>query len=443
MLPDRRLAALSSRTEGRQEIQKAGSRAGGAARTRSGARSRPLAEPRHDAATARTQLLALARFDMKAVFRSPAFFVLLGIGFINSIGGLWFANQDLYGNAFYPVTRLMIQTLNGAFTMIPLIVAIYYAGELVWRGREQRIQELVDATPAPDWAFVLPKDRSRSRWSCWQRLPQESLAAIAVQMFRGYTRFELANYFTWYVLPWTIDVTLFAVLALFIQVLVPHKFVGWLVMLVVIVSQIVLGRLGYEHNLYQYAGGPDVPLSDMNGQGHFAADRAWFRVVLERRRGDPRRAHERAVAPGRCRQPARAAPRAAAPPGRTRQRVTAAATMMLVAVGGYIFYNTNVLNEYRTQLDDEQRAADYEKALLGFEAAPQPRIVDVELNVEIFPRQLRVATTGRYTIENREPAALREIHVRWARDTDLQRLDSPGARSATGIRGLQLPDLRP
>ena len=125
--------------------------------------------------------------------------------------------------------------------------------------------------------------------------------------------------------------------------------------------------------------------------------------------------------------------------------VTVAATMMLVAVGGYIFYNTNVLNEYRTQIDDEERAAELEKALLGFEAAPQPRIVDVELNVEIFPRQLRVATTGRYTIENREPAALREIHVRWARDTDLQRLDLPGARLRQEFEGFnyRIYDLEP
>ena len=406
--------------------------------------SRPLAKPRHDAATARTQLLALARFDMKAVFRSPAFFVLLGIGFINSIGGLWFANQDLYGNAFYPVTRLMIQTLNGAFTLIPLIVAIYYAGELVWRGREQRIQELVDATPAPEWTFVLPKVLAITL-VLLATVAAGIAAAIAVQMFRGYTRFELANYFIWYVLPWTIDVTQLAVLALFIQVLVPHKFVGWLVMLVVIVSQIVLARLGYEHNLYQYAAGPDVPLSDMNGQGHFAADRAWFRaywtaaaVILVAltnalwRRGDA----------GSLRVRLRALPRRLA--GRASW-VTVAATTMLVAVGGYIFYNTNVLNEYRTQLDDEERAAALEKALLGFEAAPQPRIVDVELNVEIFPRQLRVATTGRYTIENREPAALREIHVRWARDTDLQRLDLPGARLRQEFEGFnyRIYDLEP
>ena len=191
--------------------------------------------------------------------------------------------------------------------------------------------------------------------------------------------------------------------------------------------------------------GPDVPLSDMNGQGHFAADRAWFRaywsaaavilVVLTNalwRRGDA----------GSLRVRLRALPRRLA--GRAAW-VTAAATMMLVAVGGYIFYNTNVVNEYHAQIDDEERAAEYEKTLLGFEAAPQPRIVDVELNVEIFPRQLRVATTGRYTLENREPAALREIHVRWARDTDLQRLDMPGLRLRQEFEGFnyRIYDLEP
>ena len=80
----------------------------------------------------------------------------------------------------------MIQTLNGAFTMIPLIVAIYYAGELVWRGREQRVQELVDATPAPDWAFVLPKVLALAL-VLMATVAAGILAAIVVQMFRGYT----------------------------------------------------------------------------------------------------------------------------------------------------------------------------------------------------------------------------------------------------------------
>ena len=138
--------------------------------------------------------------------------------------------------------------------------------------------DLYNAVPegAP-WTFVLPKVLAITL-VLLATVAAGIAAAMAVQVFRGYTRFELANYFFWYVVPWTIDVTQLAVLALFIQVLVPHKFVGWLVMLVVIVAQVVLGRLGYEHNLYQYAAGPDGPLSEMNGQGHFAADRMWFRA---------------------------------------------------------------------------------------------------------------------------------------------------------------------
>ena len=51
----------------------------------------------------------------------------------------------------------MIQALDGAFTFFALIIAIYYAGELVWRERERRTHEIIDATPVPDWAFVAPK----------------------------------------------------------------------------------------------------------------------------------------------------------------------------------------------------------------------------------------------------------------------------------------------
>jgi hypothetical protein len=60
----------------------------------------------------RAALAALTRFDMVAVFRSPAFVVLLGIGFINAIAGLWFADER-YGNTIHPVTRVMIDTLVG------------------------------------------------------------------------------------------------------------------------------------------------------------------------------------------------------------------------------------------------------------------------------------------------------------------------------------------
>src|SRR4051812_48700014 len=65
--------------------------------------ARPLspALPAHRA-TRWLQLWRLARFDMAFVFKSPAFFVLVGIGMINAIAALLFAAR-WYGSGTYPV----------------------------------------------------------------------------------------------------------------------------------------------------------------------------------------------------------------------------------------------------------------------------------------------------------------------------------------------------
>jgi len=40
--------------------------------------------------------------------------------------------------------------------MIPLLI-IFFAGELVWRERDARLSENVDATSVPDWVLLLGK----------------------------------------------------------------------------------------------------------------------------------------------------------------------------------------------------------------------------------------------------------------------------------------------
>ena len=66
-------------------------------------------------------------------------------------------DADGYGGQIYPVTRALLRPLLGSFSLIPMIIAIYYAGELVWRERERRTHEIIDSTPVGDWAFTAPK----------------------------------------------------------------------------------------------------------------------------------------------------------------------------------------------------------------------------------------------------------------------------------------------
>jgi ABC-2 type transport system permease protein len=87
--------------------------------------------------------------------------------------------------------------------------------------------------------------------------------------------------------------------------------------------------------------------------------------------------------------------------------------MAWAGTGAFIYYNTNVLNHYETTPERDRSSAEYEKALLQYEAVPQPRITDIKLDVDLHPREVRAVTRGEYLIENRTSAPLEHVHVRW------------------------------
>ncbi|MFC4314011.1 ABC transporter permease/M1 family aminopeptidase [Steroidobacter flavus] len=382
-------------------------------------------------------LVALTKFDVLSVLRSPAYIVLLGIGFMNTVVGLWYAGEDNVSITL-PVTRIMIKTLIDQFTLIPLIIAAYYAGELVWRDRERRVNEIVDATPSADWAFVLPKIIAIAIVLFSMALISVG-AALCVQAVKGYFDFEFSHYLVWYVLPWLLNMVMYAVLAVFVQMLVPHKFGGLLITLLVLVAQMSLSKLGFEHNLYHFASSSPVPLSDMNGQGEFAKHAAWFRLywaafsailavlaygLWRRGASSPLKGRMQRL-PSRLQGPA--------------GFMAAGAAAVMVAAGGYIYYNTNVLNEYRTFIDSTHWSAEYEKTVLPFEKVTQPRIVDVKLNVDIYPTEPRVVTRGTYVVENRTNGPLSEVHVTWPRQLEMKSFLGPMVVAEVQMQSLEVP----
>lgn len=376
-----------------------------------------------------SQMLARARFEFAYVMTGPAFIVLLMVGLLNAYGALWYADS-LGGNiTVFPVTMLMAQALLGSFTLFPIIIATYYSGELVWRDREKRMHEIVDTTPAPDWTFVAPKVLALFAVlaSC---IAVSVLAGVLVQVLKGFSAVNIGQYLIWYALPALYSCFTFAALAVFAQVVTPHKFIGWGVMLIYLIGSITLSQLGFDHNLYLYGNTPNTPLSEMNEHSHYWIGAAWFQLywsifalllivlsyTLWRRGADTR------LIPQLVRLPRRLAGAAGA--------TVAVLLVSFAGVGGWIYYNTNVLNDYRSSLAGEARLADMERALLQYEDAPQPKVTDVVLNVELFPREHRAVTTGSYTIENRTGAALTEVHLMWPQQLELDTVEIDGATLA-------------
>jgi aminopeptidase N len=411
------LAALGESDPGRvREVQ-----AASAARSPAGV---PDIPPLTRAA-ARAQLWALARIDLAFIFRSPAFWVLVAIGLINAAFTLWLSGE-IYGSPSYPVTRLMVAALTGSYAILPRIIAAFYAGELVWRDRDRRLHEIVDATAAPDWVRLVPKLLAITLALVATAFIGMA-AAMLSQALRGYMHFEIGRYLGWFVWPTVVDTVLVAVLAIFVQVLVPHKYVGWAVMLAWPILADWMQAEGFEHRLYRYDAPIMPPLSDMNGAGRFwigelSTQAYWlaFAAILlvschalwRRGATDSLRAR---LAVARTRLHGRAL------------GVLAAAVAAWAGLGGWIYWNTDVLNAYATQPELDRRAADMEKALLRFESVPQPRVAELALDVQLWPRQARVVTHGRYTLVNRGAQAVDTLHLQWDRRLRLDAVDLPGA----------------
>jgi ABC-2 type transport system permease protein len=373
-----------------------------------------LPSPRHGKAALRALLWMRTRFEVKQVLLSAAFVVLMAFGMFSTLATLT-VDRDPDGRPTYPITISMIPELEESFSLIPLIIAIYYAGELVWRERDRRVHEIVDASPLPNWAYVVPKTLAMAL-VLMGALLTTVLASVIIQLSLGYTNIELGKYLLWYVLPMTWDMLLLAALAVFVQALSPHKAVGWGVMVL-----FVMARLEHvvDHNLLQYGGAPDTPLSDINGVGSFWKGAWVFRAYwgvfavlllvaahLLWRRGTEIRLKPRLALARR---------RLAGAPG----WIAGTALMLFIATGAYAYYNTNVLNEYQTRDASDEAAAELEKRFWKYHDLPQPAIADVTLDIALDPEERRAVTKGHYVLRNLTRQSIADVHVR-LEDPDLE-----------------------
>ena len=369
----------------------------------------PLASPVFSTVPSLAQFRTRMLFEARSVIKSVPFIVILAMAVANTLGSM--INQGaIYGADLLPVTRAMIDAINSAFTFMILMIVIYYSAEIVWRERQVRNHEIIDATPVPNWVFVTSKLLAMFIIVLAMFLVS-ILTAMTVQLATGYTNFELGLYAQRLLFYESTTLFLVSVLAVFAQVLTNNKYFGMLLMVLYIVSTFVMDNIGLEHNLYQYAGRPGAPLSDMNGSGHFISGALWFNLYwsffavilavlayLMWSRGTLVAAHQRL-----------AQIRVAASPAAIATIVVALAGFM--ATGGYIYYNTNVLNPYLTQDDQELHQIEYEERYRQYEFMPRPRIIDVRTEVDIFPFERRYDMRGTYVVENRTDEPLTEVQV--------------------------------
>lgn len=348
--------------------------------------------------------------DFKYVITGIPFIIFSAFGLLFLIAGIATSGQ-IFGTSTLPVTWQMTSLGGGLFNVIALLPIVYlYTGLLMHRSRISKINQLVDVTPTPNWTFLLSKFFTLLKVQIVLLL-LIMVAGICVQVYKGYYNFEIGLYLSellgiqiWNVIIWTL-------LAIFIQTIIPNYLAGFFVTLALGIGINFLGSIGVEQSIFKYNEGPGTSYSDMNGYGtsltrYFIYKGYWLLLgivfyalsIAFWRRGVPTTINDwfkRGI-------------KNFTTPLRTTASI---AVIGFLTVGGWIYYTNNVANERTTSKERELRNVQWEKLYGKYEGIPQPRIVDVKIELDLIPETRDFKANGKFVIENKSEVAIDSIHL--------------------------------
>jgi ABC-type transport system involved in multi-copper enzyme maturation permease subunit len=366
-------------------------------------------------ATCLGQTLSIGWASFKKIARHPVGLTLVGaIALISAVFGYRIMTQ--FDIPLLPTTQQVLDYLTnpvGSVTTqwvaIPLLI-IYFTGELVWQERDAGFSDIADATPVPEWVLLSGKFLGLGLIIlAWMALLMAG--GIGMQLGMNYDKLQVGLYLQGLFGIQLVEYLLFAVLALLVHVVVNQKYTGYLVILLVFSFMAFSSTFKVEHNMLIFGADPGWWYTDMRGFGPTLGPWLWFklywiawglllaviaRLLLARGREQSLRTR---VQLARRRFT------------RSTKWVAIIASGLILFLGSFIFYNTNVLNEYQTSSDIQERKAEYEHRYGRYQNTPQPTLTATKLRVEIYPERLEVEIRAAYTLVNKNPVAIDSIHL--------------------------------
>ena len=359
-------------------------------------------------ATTFAQYISLSRLRLRNILRDIPFWGILALLVALGINNGHFAGR-LADRNVWPVTYLMVQSVEGSALLFLYIVATLYVAELLWRERDTHFDGIHDALPmreSTDWL---------SRLTAVVVVELILLAAVIIvgilmQTIDGYYHYEFLQYFKELYLVTFPQVFAFILLAFFVQTVVSNKFVGHGIMIGLFVIVPILYSFGWENTLYLPGQVPAYTYSDLNGYGHFVPALFWsivywlgitsvFAVVSI--------AFARRGAEDSFRARTRLAMR------RSPRLVPFAVLFAFIAVGSgaWYYYNAHVLNEYLNSQARRDIASEYEKHFKQYENLLQPKVTAVDATVNIYPERRSFDGTVTMTLQNKTTQPIPQIHI--------------------------------
>ena len=351
------------------------------------------------------QLTSQIRIETISIVKNITFLVIMVFAAINLFGSLRLATNEGYGISSFPVTYNVIEIIRGSFYVFILAVITFYSGAIVWKERESRVHDIYDSLPYPDWLPVVSKTLAMYL-SVLILLVIGVCMGVTTQLINGFTDLRLEVYWVELIVSDGLTFLGMIILSIFIHSLVNNRYLGYFLFIAVLITNsFIWPALDVSSNLVIYGATPGLIYSDINAfgpflYGHMAFKGYWVLAglvliglaLLFWVRGRDQHMRIRA--------------RLAWNRVRTFRPVLLSFIFIWLICGGWLFYQTKVLNTFKTSDQVEKSSAEYEKKYKKYEGRHQPRITDLDYHIELYPKERGLEVSCRQRMKNKGASAI-------------------------------------
>tara|TARA_B110000444_G_C18848206_1_gene603551 strand:+ start:1694 stop:5272 length:3579 start_codon:yes stop_codon:yes gene_type:complete len=365
------------------------------------------------------------KLNMNSIYRHVTFKILFIFSIIQLVAGLA-SGYEYFGLKSYPLTYFMIDQVSGSSSLFILIILVFFSGELVWRDRDVQLNEVIDSTPHSTLVPLFSKTLSLFSLSIVIHLALVFIAII-YQLISGFTEIDLLLYIKDYMYNMFPVYFTMCSLLVAIQVIVNNKYIGYLVSVIVLLGfDIILLILDVNSNMLSIGSTPYMIYSDLNGFGPSNIGVFWFSLYwilfslfllslsgMIWNRGAKKSFKERLKSIN-------------SNTSRSYSIVVLSIGTLWVLTASFVFYNTQILNSYKSSDKYEELAVSYEKDYKKFKDLPFPKIIEAKYNIDIFPEKKTADVLALLTVTNKIDIPIDSILINVSKQWDLS-FDFPNA----------------
>lgn len=355
---------------------------------------------------------SLSSVDFRFIIRNWAFIAIAFVGLLMLLL-MSVSAGEMFGTKTYPVTWQMLEIPGTTFSFFINILTFLFAGILIHRADTVRMNHLIDVTPIPNWVLLFSKFLAIIRMQICL-LVLVIIAGVSIQAYHGYYKFEIGHYlFELYGLK-LVNFMIWAFLAVFVQTFFKNYMLGFFILILLSIGIQFMPMIGVEQDIFNFNSDPGFDYSDMNGYGsgliqYFIYKFYWVLLgivlfsiaLLFWTRGIPMSAKEKFRDAKKRFSPSLAVPMLVSAIG-------------FIAIGSAIYYEDNITNPRYSQKEMEQQSVDWEKKYKKYQHYAQPRITDINVNVDLYPEERNYNVKGYYYLKNKTKETIDSLFVNYA-----------------------------